>query len=89
MHSTERAQLKSLISLLSDCHQEIAEEADQANTYLITAEQQKNPGNFQLRTRWAARRIEKVEDLLRAQEARCERLRQEIEQIRLRVERKA
>lgn len=79
-HDTEnpRRNLKNIMDLLSDGHAEVTQQAAYANSALLTSETQQNS----LQVKAAARYLERAEEELLEQAARCERVRLEIIQIR-------
>jgi hypothetical protein len=79
-HDTEtpRRNLKNIMDLLSDGHTEVTQQAAYANSALLTSETR--CGSFQIKA--AGRYLERVEEELLEQAARCERVRLEIIQIR-------
>jgi hypothetical protein len=81
-HDTEtpRRNLKNIMDLLSDGHTEVTQQASYANSALLTSETRKNDNS--LRIKAAARYLERAEEELLEQAARCERVRLEIIQIR-------
>lgn len=81
-HDTEtpRRNLKNIMDLLSDGHAEVTQQAAYASIALLTSETRKNDSRYRIKA--ATRYLERVEEELLEQAARCKRVREEIIQIR-------
>lgn len=82
-NTTNRKNLKAVIDILSDGHQEVAMKAADVNRVLLDLDERSNSGaGVGLSLRASIRHLGELEEHLEAQEARARRVRDEISEIR-------
>jgi len=81
-NTRNRANLKAMVDLLSDAHQQIVDEAQRANSLLLTVDDKTKKDSNGTRAKWAGRAIERMEEEVKQQSLRCVRVLAELQQIR-------